>query len=457
MLLQKILLWFTIQIILFIPLVSASPMSANLSRDLARQIIADNLNHASATSREVVQSSSLKTELADASHQTAQFSALRQATLIVRKMVQQAPTRTPETIPVVESSAVAVQQKAVNTEQLVAEVKSEVDARIDTVEPTATTGFDFSTLLAANDFNESLQYQSYEGMAFGDTRHRVRNGFWTNFKTFSAKRQNTDTMSGFEASGKLFMGGLEMDNLMPGALFGTAIIMSTNRIDDIPDQKRNDIHSFTGSLYSSWKFDTAFLETSVAFGRARNKTRRMATVGSDTGHLESEYYTSTTHARLLAGNTYNLSPDWMLAPQVELNYNRVSFGSYTEKWDRDCTGTCTDPVVRYRPDAQSSMDGGLGFSLAGNLVYGRARFEPFVNIMGYHNFRRDTSSQKSVYVTGIDQVVMTAPERSRSRARLSFGLSLTLDPGFRMDLGVIRNQMKGYKDDSVSLKIRYRF
>ena len=65
-----------------------------------------------------------------------------------------------------------------------------------TTEPTAAgtesaAGLDFATLLATNDFHESPKYQSYEGLAFGDTRHRVRNGFWTNFKAFSAERRDT--------------------------------------------------------------------------------------------------------------------------------------------------------------------------------------------------------------------------------------------------------------------------
>ena len=264
-------------------------------------------------------------------------------------------------------------------------------------------------------------------------------------------------MSGFDASGESFTAGLETDGLMSGALFGAAMTMSKSRIDDDPNQERNDIRSFTGSLYSSWRFDTAFLEAGVSFGRARNETRRMASVGGGTGHLESKYYASTTHARLLVGNVYNLSPNWTLTPLAELNYNRISFDSYTEKWDSDCTGTCTDPTTQYQPDSQSSMEGGLGFNLAGNLGHGRARLVPFVSIMGYHNFRRDTSSHRAIYTTGIDQVVITAPERNRGRARFSFGLSLILDHNFRLDLGVIRNQMKGYKNDSANLKLRYSF
>ncbi len=463
MLSQKVLPRLTILAVLLAPVVSAAPMGVSLSRDLVKQIIADNPGHTSTASQEVAQSSP-KSDSIEANHQVAQFNALRQATVIVSEMVQQAPDKAVDATPVsVETTTVAeVQQAAVDTEQLIAEAKSKVDTLIDTTEPTAAgteqaSGLDFAALLAANDFNESPKYQSYEGLAFGDTRHRVRNGFWTNFKAFSAERRDTDTMSGFDASGESFTAGLETDSFMSGALFGAAMTLAKSRIDDEPNQERNDIRSFTGSLYSSWKFDSAFLEAGFSFGRARNETRRWATVGGGTGHLESKFYASTTHARLLVGNVYNLSPNWTLTPLAELNYNRISFDSYTEEWDRDCTGTCTDPTTKYQPDSQSSMEGGLGFNLAGNLGNGRARLVPFVSIMGYHNFRRDTSSHRAVYTTGIDQVVITAPERNRGRARFSFGLSLILDQNFRLDLGVIRNQMKGYKNDSANLKIRYSF
>ncbi|WP_211830435.1 autotransporter outer membrane beta-barrel domain-containing protein [Kistimonas asteriae] len=462
MLSQRVLPRLTILAVLLAPVVSAAPMGVSLSRDIVKQIIADNPGHISAASQEVVQSSP-SADSVDTHQPIAQFNALRQATLIVSEMVKQAPDKTPEATPVsAEPPAIAIQQAAVDTEQLIAEAKSEVDTVIDATEPTAAgtepvAGLDFATLLAANDFHESPKYQSYEGLAFGDTRHRVRNGFWTNFKAFSAERRDTDTMSGFDASGESFTAGLETDGLMSGALFGAAMTMSKSRIDDKPNQERNDIRSFTGSLYSSWKFDSAFLEAGVSFGRARNETRRMATVGGGTGHLESKYYASTAHARLLVGNVYSLAPNWTLTPLAELNYNRISFDSYTEKWDSDCTGTCTDPTTQYQPDSQSSMEGGLGFNLAGNLGHGRARLVPFVSIMGYHNFRRDASSQRAIYTTGIDQVLITAPERNRGRARFSFGLSLILDQNFRLDLGVIRNQMKGYKNDSANLKIRYSF
>ena len=126
MLSQRVLPRLTILAVLLAPVVSAAPMGVSLSRDIVKQIIADNPGHTSSASQEVVQSSP-KADSVNTHHGVAQVNALRQATLIVSEMVQQAESKPEPAITDTQTQVVAVQQAAVDTEQLIAEAKSEVD------------------------------------------------------------------------------------------------------------------------------------------------------------------------------------------------------------------------------------------------------------------------------------------------------------------------------------------
>lgn len=447
--LQRIFRWLLSSGVLVAPMVTAAPLGVSLSRDIVKQVIADTATHA----QEIAQDS-----LDTGQGEVAKFNELNQIAQIVSQLVQQARLEPIQTSAALTTMAVEKHDVS-HTKSLIAEVKTEVEVLLDQLEKPAesTSSMGFASLLSANDFQEASTYQSYEGLAFGDSRNRVKNGFWTSLKTSSATLEAKDDLLGFDAHGESFTAGMENSSLIPGVLFGAAVTMGNSKVTDEDSQKKTGIRSLTGSLYGAWKFNNKFIEGGVSLGRARNDMRRMATVASDTGYLESQFYASTVHARLLAGSIYNLTPSWTLTPLVELNYNRVGFDSYTEEWDSDCSGGCINPSTERQPDSQSTMEGGLGFNIAGNLGSETVRLVPFVSVMGYYNFRRDESSMQAVYMTGIDQMSVTASEMGRGRLRLSFGMSLILDDRFRMDLGVIHNQMKGYKGDSANLKIRYSF
>ncbi|MCK5893883.1 MAG: autotransporter outer membrane beta-barrel domain-containing protein [Endozoicomonadaceae bacterium] len=314
-------------------------------------------------------------------------------------------------------------------------------------------------LLAANDSQKSSVYQSGNGLSFGDNDQRASKdyNYWFSTKTFSATLQGNDTMLGLKARGETVTAGMESSSIMPGMLLGVAMTLGKSRIDDeAVNQGKHDIFSFSSSLYSAWKIGNGFIEASVAAGRARNKTSRMATEGGSTGHLHSTFYAETAHAHLLAGYVYNLNSDWSMTPLAEVNYNRVSFGGHEEKWDSNCVGPCTSPATD-DPKSLSTMEGGLGFNLAGRWGHDTIKLVPFANVMGYYNFRDRQTSERAVYMTGIDQMIVTSPERSHGRLRVNIGMSMIVNDRLNLDFGIIRNQMKGYKNNSTNFKLRYSY
>ncbi|MCK5894458.1 MAG: autotransporter outer membrane beta-barrel domain-containing protein [Endozoicomonadaceae bacterium] len=448
-----ILFLVSMLVILIIPITRAAPLvSGNLSINIEKNIITDNNNH------ETVKISP-ETYQAKASHQMVQFNALRQASLIVNQLVQQSrqkPIKTHVKSIIIAESA---KDETQDIEKLIDTVKTDVDTLNHQLELPKNSVVDMKhpTSLAVNDIQESSVYQPDNGLSFGDNYKQVKDGYsyWFSAKTFSGTLQESNTMPGLKARGETYTASLE-SSIMSGMLFGVAMTLGKNRIDDEFNDGKNDISFVNGSLYSAWKIGDGFLEAGITAGRARNKTSRMATMNGNTGHLESMFYANTMHARLLAGNVYHLASTWTLTPLAELNYNRVGFEKRQEKWASDCQGACTAPTTDH-PKALSTMEGGFGFNLASQWGNDSIKLAPFASVMGYYNFRDRQTSMRAVYTTGIDQMIVTSPERNRGRIRVNFGISMIVNDRLNLNLGIVHNQMKGYKANSANLKFRYAY
>jgi hypothetical protein len=223
-----------------------------------------------------------------------------------------------------------------------------------------------------------------------------------------------------------------------GSVFGLSVSAAETDVDGLGDGKaKNDIESYTASLYMDKTGDNGFIEGSLTLGLNEHDASRKLTTGGVTSNYKSSYDSEQVSLRIKGGAPKEVGVSSFFTPFASVTATVIDTDAHSESSDQ----ANDDLRLKLEQDQINSVVGTLGFKVHSITDMGVPMFSFALN-----NEFGDTSISTTNSYLGGGSAFKTKTEVEEMSATLGLGYTFGSD-GATLNIGY---EAEANEDDYLS-------